>query len=521
MSELKFLDLEGVRQIKVHIADDLSVKVDKENGKGLSSNDYTTAEKEKLAGLNNYTLPAAGSTLGGVKTGGDVTISDGIITVKDDSHNHTIANVDNLQTSLDAKANKEAGIYYIQGAGTTDTTNKVATWTGTHSDIANYYDGLTIAYKISTAGSTTTTLNINSLGAVPVVKNVTTAISTSYAVNSIIMLTYTTDNGTAYWKIADYDANTKNSAGTSNKVDTKMMLVGATSQTSSGTTTYTNKNVYIGTDNKVYAPGFSGDGASLTALNATQLTSGTVPAARLPVATSSTLGGVKSGSDVVVDSSGYMGVNFSTRAGSADNATTVSIVDLTGNIFEIAASLDARTQCCYFSGSAATSLGGPENYCIFTVQKGINGRTIIDCYALNTQTHYTNGNMDASNTSGWTGWTKWAKESFKNVTVGSTTIAADAGDDTLTLVAGSNVTLTPDATNDKITIAATDTTYSAATTSAAGLMSAADKTKLDGIATGANKYTLPVATNSTLGGIKTGNLFNVDSDGTISDIRAR
>lgn len=32
-----------------------SNKVDKENGKGLSSNDYTTSEKEKLAGLKNYT----------------------------------------------------------------------------------------------------------------------------------------------------------------------------------------------------------------------------------------------------------------------------------------------------------------------------------------------------------------------------------------------------------------------------------------------------------------------------------
>lgn len=29
-------------------------KVDKETGKGLSSNDYTTAEKNKLAGLSNY-----------------------------------------------------------------------------------------------------------------------------------------------------------------------------------------------------------------------------------------------------------------------------------------------------------------------------------------------------------------------------------------------------------------------------------------------------------------------------------
>lgn len=49
----------------------------------------------------------------------------------------------------------------------------------------------------------------------------------------------------------------------------------------------------------------------------------------------------------------------------------------------------------------------------------------------------------------------------------------------------------------------TNTTYSAATTSTAGLMSAADKTKLDGIASGANKYTLPTASSSTLGGVKT------------------
>lgn len=42
----------------------------------------------------------------------------------------------------------------------------------------------------------------------------------------------------------------------------------------------------------------------------------------------------------------------------------------------------------------------------------------------------------------------------------------------------------------------TDTTYSAATQSAAGLMSAADKTKLDGIATGANKTTVDSALSS-------------------------
>lgn len=64
----------------------LGNKVDKETGKGLSSNDYTSGEKSKLAGItagaNNYSLPKAGSSLGGVQSGGDVSISNGLISYK-------------------------------------------------------------------------------------------------------------------------------------------------------------------------------------------------------------------------------------------------------------------------------------------------------------------------------------------------------------------------------------------------------------------------------------------------------
>lgn len=77
------------------------------------------------------------------------------------------------------------------------------------------------------------------------------------------------------------------------------------------------------------------------------------------------------------------------------------------------------------------------------------------------------------------------QNSFSNIAVGSTTISADAKQDTLTLVAGSNVTLTPDETNDTVTISATDTVYANATQSVRGLLSANDKKKLDGIASGA------------------------------------
>ena len=73
------------------------------------------------------------------------------------------------------------------------------------------------------------------------------------------------------------------------------------------------------------------------------------------------------------------------------------------------------------------------------------------------------------------------------VKVGNTTtnVEADAKSDTVTFIQGTNVTLTADATNDTITIAAKDTTYSVATTGANGLMSSGDKTKLNGIAEGA------------------------------------
>lgn len=49
---------------------------------------------------------------------------------------------------------------------------------------------------------------------------------------------------------------------------------------------------------------------------------------------------------------------------------------------------------------------------------------------------------------------------FNTVKVGDVSIIADSSKDTLTFVAGDNITLTPDASNDTITITATDTVYS-------------------------------------------------------------
>ena len=71
----------------------------------------------------------------------------------------------------------------------------------------------------------------------------------------------------------------------------------------------------------------------------------------------------------------------------------------------------------------------------------------------------------------------------------------------------------------KTTFAPISHGHGGATQSAAGFMSAADKKKLDGIAEGANKYSLPTATSSVLGGVKTGaNITN--SSGSISVTKA-
>lgn len=54
---MAFLDLDGLSHLVQWFKGQLGGKVDKVEGKQLSSNDYTTAEKNKLSGLSNYSHP--------------------------------------------------------------------------------------------------------------------------------------------------------------------------------------------------------------------------------------------------------------------------------------------------------------------------------------------------------------------------------------------------------------------------------------------------------------------------------
>ena len=79
----EYLDKAGATYLVGKIQAELAEKVNIEAGKGLSTNDFTDAEQEKLEGLQNYTLPTATpAALGGVKSGGDISVdASGNVTV--------------------------------------------------------------------------------------------------------------------------------------------------------------------------------------------------------------------------------------------------------------------------------------------------------------------------------------------------------------------------------------------------------------------------------------------------------
>ena len=168
--------------------------------------------------------------------------------------------------------------------------------------------------------------------------------------------------------------------------------------------------------------------------------------------------------------------SVSGNAGTATKLATTRTITLSGDV------------------SGSTTFDGSENVTInTTVADDSHNHTIANIDGLQTA-------LDGKAASDHTHSAYVNQNAFSKVVVGSTTIEADSATDTLTLVAGTNITITPDATNDKVTIAATK--YNVATTSANGLMSSSDKSKLDGIATGAevnqNAFS-KIAVESTIG----------------------
>lgn len=164
------------------------------------------------------------------------------------------ANVVNADGTLDAKydgngneitttyAKKEYAVYYVEG----NTTGTAGTWTGTNNDITSLYDGLVVNYKVGIAGDSTTTLNINDLGAKTVYLRGTTKVTTHYAVGTMVLLAYNATTGAFY--SADYDANSYayvRQYKTTTNANYPMLFAYETTLPSSYDTKYTRKNSNI------------------------------------------------------------------------------------------------------------------------------------------------------------------------------------------------------------------------------------------------------------------------------------
>ena len=95
-------------------------KVDKIEGKGLSTEDFTTALKNKLDGIaegaNKYELPAATtSTIGGVKPGANLSVTaDGTLNAVDTTYENATTTTAGLMSAADKAALDSKPNIYIQ-----------------------------------------------------------------------------------------------------------------------------------------------------------------------------------------------------------------------------------------------------------------------------------------------------------------------------------------------------------------------------------------------------------------------
>lgn len=182
------------------------------------------------------------------------------------------------------------------------------------------------------------------------------------------------------------------------------------------------------------------------------------------------LGGVKSGGDVSI-SNGVITVNNNSHTHSVENITGLEdrLSEIEDNLTFPVTSVNAKTGDVVLTasdvgadaaGAANTALTNAKSY----TDSAVSGKVDkVSGKGLSTNDYTTTEKTKLANISEGA---EVNQNAFSNVVVGSTTIAADSKTDTLTLVAGANITLTPDASGDKITIAGAsheNTTYSAGT----------------------------------------------------------
>lgn len=283
-------------------------------------------------------------------------------------------------------------------------------------------EGAEVSVKFTVTNTASNpTLNVNSTGAKAIYYR-GSVISAGYlAANRVYKFVY---DGTNYELIGDINVDTNTDTKVTNTLNTtaKAYVTGTTSATTSTGTQVFDTGVYLDTTaGQLTATTFKGalSGNASTATKATQDASGNVITSTY--ATKTELSGVSS----------LVG----------DTAVSEQITT-------------AKNDCI-----TGLSVSGK----VITYTKGNGDTGTITTQDTNTTysvaTTSANGLMssgDKSKLDKIAAGAEVNQNAFSNIVVGTTTVAADSKTDTLTIVAGKNVTITPDATNDKITIAAAD-----------------------------------------------------------------
>jgi len=262
---------------------------------------------------------------------------------------------------------------------------------------------------------------------------------------------------------------------------------------------------------------------------------GSVSGYSLPVANSSTLGGIKVGNGLTMNGgTGVLSVNSNITASkltiTADSSSAQVYGIYFGTVGSNASPKGDSSGINYFPYTQTTTIKNLSVANNISVNGTVDGRDIagdgtkLDGLIAQTSsflvdTVYT---LPIATTTAL-GGIKIGSGLTVNKTTGvvtapaGTILSADrqnfySGSLSLTGSGATSVTYSSQIGGFIISSTDTDTTYSAATTSTAGLMSSTDKTKLDGIAASANNYSLPIATASALGGIKIGSGLSINSE---------
>lgn len=399
---------------------------------------FTAAERTKLAGIaenaNNYTytLPAAGTALGGVKSGGDVTISNGVITVSDDSHNHVISNVDGLQGALNDKA--------AAADLTSHTTNGDIHFTAAErTKLAGIAEG---------ANKYTYTLPVATSGALGGVKSGGDVTISSDGIISIGNDSHTHDN--RYYTETEIDAKfdaiigegaaesldtigeiSAALKGNADIIDTLNQAIGNKANASDLTSHTGNTTVHITAaerntwNAKASTAAASQSAAGLMSADDKKKLDGITAGANkytLPVATSSALGGVLSGGDVTISATGVITVNDDSHAHIISNvdglqsaldakAAASTVSSHTGNAdihftaaerTKLAGIAEGANNYTYTLPTAGSTLGGVKTTSSVSSNSGYTACPIISgvVYYKDTDTTYTGSNgisISASN----------------------------------------------------------------------------------------------------------------------------